>query len=82
MIDLDKEEFLQRLDVRLIAISAMLAYHEKHTASVLCNAKDFRNVSSHIDQTRQDFHDYIAKTDKEIRENFERIKKEMSEGEK
>ena len=79
MIDLDKEEFLQRLDIRLVAISGMLAYHEKYTASVLCNQKQYRDVEKRIEQTSRDFIDYIFKTDKEIRENFERIKKELTE---
>ena len=79
MIDLDKEEFLQRLDIRLVAISGMLAYHEKHTASALCNQKQYRYVEKRIEQTSRDFIDYIFKTDKEIREKFERIKKELTE---
>ena len=81
MLDFEKEEFLQRLDVRLIAISGMLAYHEKYTASVLCDNRQYREVERNIDKVRQDFHDYIFKTDKEIRDRFDRIKKEISEGE-
>lgn len=81
MIDFEKEEFLQRLDVRLVAISGMLSYHEKHIASALCDYKQFRDVAKRIEEARQDFHNYIFETDKQIRENFERIKKEMLEGE-
>lgn len=79
MIDLKKEEFLQRLDIRLIAISGMLAYHEKVMANTLCNHKQYRDVDRQIEQIRQDFHEYIYKTDKEIREKFERIAKELLE---
>ena len=81
MIDFDKEEFLQRLDIRLCAISGMLAYHEKYTVSVLCNNKQYREVERNIDKVRQDFLDYIFKTDREIRERFEQIKKESEDTE-
>ena len=30
MIDFDKEEFLQRLDIRIATISALLCTHEKY----------------------------------------------------
>lgn len=79
MIDLEKEEFLQRLDVRLVTIASMLAYHEKYIASTLCDHKHYRDVEKRLDRICQDFHEYVFKTDKEIRENFERIKKEMLE---
>lgn len=79
MIDLEKEEFLQRLDIRLGAIAAMLAYHEKHIVSSLCssNASAFKQAEKHIDKSQQALTEYIAKTDREIRENFERIRKEL-----
>ena len=79
MLDFDKEEFLQRLDIRLVAMAGMLSYHEMYTASVMCTQKQYRDVEKRIEQTRKDFIDYIFKTDKEIRENFERIKKELTE---
>lgn len=78
MIDFEKEEFLQRLDIRLGAMAAMLAYHEKHIVSSLCiNASEYKQAEKHIDKTQQALTEYIAKTDREIRENFERIKKEI-----
>lgn len=74
MIDLEKEEFLQRLDIRLVAISGMLAYHENHIMSILCDRKGAREMRQHIEQVRNEFCEYILKTDKEIQANFERLK--------
>lgn len=79
MIDFDKEEFLQRLDIRLITLSGMMSYLEKNIASALCDRKQFRDVEKRIDEARQHFHDYLFATDKEIREKFEQLKKQMSE---
>ncbi len=79
MIDLEKEEFLQRLDIRLGAISGMLAYHEKYIASSLCEPKQFRDVIRNIDKAQQDLIDYITKTDEKIREDFEQLKREVKQ---
>lgn len=76
MIDLEKEEFLRRLDIRLGAISGLLAFHEKHIAMSLCDSRQLRDFERHIDNAQQDFIEYIAKTDKEIREYFEKLKAE------
>ena len=81
MIDLNKEEFLLRLDIRLGAMAAMLAFHEKHIAYTACkNASEYKQAEKRIDNAQQDIAEYIAKADREIRENFERIEKKMQEG--
>ena len=77
MIDFEKEEFLRRLDLRLGAISGMLAFHEKHIAMSLCgDRKQLRDAEQYIDKAQQDLIEYIAKTDKEISEYFEKLKSE------
>lgn len=75
MIDLEKEEFLRRLDIRLSAISGMLAYHEKHIASSLCKPEQFRDVVRNIDKAQRDIVTYITETDEKIREDFGQLKR-------
>lgn len=77
MIDLEKEEFLQRLDVRLVAISSMLACHEKYISSALCDPQAYKKSNKIIDDTTERFREYIFDTDKKIQEQFEQIKKEL-----
>lgn len=83
MIDFEKEEFLQRLDIRLSAMAAMLAYHEKHVAFTACNnASEFKQAEKRINNAQQNVTEYIAKTDREIRERFERLIKEVKAADK
>ena len=44
MIDLDKEEFLARLDIRIATITSALALHEKHLLTDLPR-KEFKGLS-------------------------------------
>mgnify|MGYP003306035166 CR=1 FL=1 len=80
MIDFDKEEFLQRLDVRLGAISAMLAYHEKFIADIRLKADKYREVEKYINKAQTVFLNYIVNTDKKISEQFLLIKAEFAKG--
>ncbi len=70
MIDLEKEEFLQRLDIRIAIISEMLAYHEKHLLADLPQ-KAFRKAELNIDKMCLDFNNFIQKTDERIKNMFE-----------
>ena len=82
MVDIQKEEFLQRLDVRLVAMSGMLAYHEKYIASLLISDRDdCRKAHRIIEEMRNEIYDYIVKTDSEIQNAFDRVKKEIEESE-
>ena len=78
MIDFDKEEFLQRLDLRLATISSMLAYHEKFIANIHLKADKYREAEKYINKAQTDFLNYIVNTDKEISEQFMRIKAELA----
>lgn len=81
-IDFEKEEFLQRLDIRLSAMSAMLAYHEKQVIGSLCsNLSEFKQAEKRIEKSQQFIAEYITKTDREIREKFERLKQESEDTE-
>ena len=74
MIDLEKEVFLQRLDLRLATISSMLAYHEKFMANTYLKADQYKKVEKYINEAQTNFLNYITNTDKEISEQFNLIK--------
>lgn len=79
MVNLEKEEFLQRLNVRLAAMSSMLEVHESYIASISCNPNQHQEVRKAIHKIHVDLFEYIDKTDKQIQEAFARVKKEMME---
>ena len=79
-IDLDKEEFLKRLDIRIFAISGLLEYHEKYIASIKIHERNkFLYEQERIERTRRECLESICKLDKEIQEYFEKIKNEVTE---
>lgn len=80
MVNLEKEEFLQRLDVRLAAMASMLSFHESYIAATTCSSpKQAREAQRSIDQMRADLLEFIGNTDKQIQVEFARIKKEITE---
>ena len=78
MNDFEKEEFLQRLNLRLATISSMLAYHEKFIANIHLKPDRYKEVEKYINKAQTDFLNYIINTDKEISEQFMRIKAELA----
>lgn len=83
MIDLDREEFLQRLDVRILAISALLATHEKYMCRDVPR-KDYIEVQRSIDRLNNELIENMHGIDQKIQNCFSQLKaemvKEMSEG--
>ena len=70
MIDFEKEEFLRRLDLRVSAISSMLAYHEKMVANLVVKPSKYREVEECIDKAHRGFMEFIQEHDNKIREFF------------
>ena len=80
-LDLDKEEFLQRLDLRIHSIAALLEYHEKHlVAATARNRSESLNRQKEIEGARRELLENISALDIQIQENFERIKNEIHGG--
>ena len=70
MIDLDKEEFLKRLDVRIGVISSVLAFHEKYLLRDLPR-KEFLKAEKCIDDMNLKFNNFILETDEKIKLIYE-----------
>ena len=77
MIDLDKEEFLARLDIRIATITSALAYHEKYLLMGLPR-KEFREVEKVIDKMNLRFNEYVKEMDEKIREHFDKLKEKIA----
>lgn len=77
MLDLDKEEFLKRLDIRLVTLTNALSYHEKILASAVLNHDVYIKMEKNIDKACMDLMNYIVETDQQIHDKFAEIRKEM-----
>lgn len=77
MIDLDREEFLARLDIRIAAITSALAYHEKYLITDLPK-KEFIEAEKVIDRTNLRFNEMIKENDRIIREQLEKLKADIA----
>lgn len=81
MIDLEKEEFLARLDIRICAIVSALGSHEKYLCKDLPH-EDFKEAIRQIDKANKEILAYISKTDQKIQENFWNMKQDLRNGRK
>lgn len=76
MNDFDKNEWLERMDIRLFAIAEMLKQHEKFVVSTLCPPNKSHNAIKAIDEGYQTFFNDISEYDRKICETYEQAKKE------
>jgi N12 class adenine-specific DNA methylase len=77
MIDLDKEEFLQRLDIRIATISALICTHEKY----LCRdvpRKDYIEVQRSIDRLNQELVETMHDVDRKTKNAFAKLKEKIA----
>lgn len=82
MIDFDKEEFLQRLDIRLHVIAAMIEWHEKYIVSTTIRDRSRSlDAQREIERMRQELCECISKLDKQVQEHFQSLKNELHGGE-
>lgn len=77
MIDLEKEEFLGRLDIRIATISSMLAYHEKYLIMDLPR-KEYIEAEKAINNMNTRFNECVKEMDKKIREQFDKLKEKIA----
>lgn len=77
MIDIDKEEFLARLDIRIATITSALAYHEKYLLTDLPK-KEFNEAKRAIDNMNTRFNEYVKEMDEKIREHFDKLKEKIA----
>lgn len=81
MIDLDKAEFLHRLDVRFAAFSALLEMHEKYIISLCESNKVFKGATKAVERHHRELHKFINETDAKIFDFFEKAKLEADKQE-
>lgn len=77
MIDLDKEEFLARLDIRIATITSALAYHEKYLLMDLPR-KEFIEAERAINNMNARFNEYVKEMDEKIRGHFDKLKEKIA----
>ena len=82
MLDLEKEEFLKRLDIRITAISSILAYHEKHIVLGILGettSGEFEKQYKNIDEAQLAFINYIQDADEKMKKLYEEARAKLEE---
>lgn len=75
MIDFEKEEFLQRLDLRIHIIAGLIESHEKYlVATTVTNRSQSRGNQNEIGQAIKEFLKRFSEMDKQIQEHFDKMK--------
>lgn len=74
---IDREEFLQRLDLRITVISCLISTHEKYLCRDLQNRKSYIEAQKTIDKANERLMESVRKIDEEIKERFEKLRKEF-----
>ncbi len=74
MIDFDKEEFLTRLDARLLTMASMLAYHEKFLIAYINPKEKSKTYEQVIDDAVKHFGKQLSNHDKEIKDYFDKLR--------
>jgi hypothetical protein len=77
MIDLDREEFLARLDIRIATITSALALHEKYLLMDLPR-KEYIEAEKAINNMNTRFNEYVKEMDEKIREHFGELKEKIA----
>lgn len=78
IIDLDKEEFLQRFDARVHILASMLEFHEKHIAGMCSKSRsECMSWQKDIEKARKDILDSLTNIDNDIKTHFNEIRTEL-----
>lgn len=77
MIDIDKEEFLYRLDLRISAISCLLSTHEKYLCRDIQNRKSYIEMQKAIDNANEKLMESMHEIDERIKNGFDGLRLEM-----
>lgn len=72
---MEREEFLQRLDLRISAISAFLATHEKYCC-INFSPKDFNEAQKKIDKTNYELMEQMREIDEKIVKHYDEYREE------
>jgi len=75
---IDREELLQRLDLRIRTISELMLAHEKYIISLSVSGEKRDKMFSQIEKANKDFIEAVAKIDNDTREYFDKLRQEYN----
>ena len=75
---IDREEFLQRVDIRIRAMSALITSHEKYIISFSLGGEKKEKAMRQIEKANIEFLEQIAKIDNDTRERFDKVRQEYN----
>ena len=75
---IDREELLQRLDLRIRTMSELMAAHEKYIVSLLVSGNERDKAIRRLDKSQKDFIEAVAKIDNDTKEHFDKLRKEYN----
>lgn len=75
---IDREELLQRLDLRIRTMSELMVAHEKYIVSLSVSGNEIEKVIRQIEKSHKDLFEAVVKIDNETKENFDKLRKEYN----
>lgn len=75
---IDREELLQRLDLRIRTMSELMAAHEKYIVSLLVSGNERDKAIRRLDKSQKDFIEAVLKIDNDTKEHFDKLRKEYN----
>ena len=80
---IDREELLQRLDLRIRTMSELMVTHEKYIVSLSVSGDKREKAIRQIEKAHKDYIEAVVKIDNDTKEHFDKVRREhnVSEGE-
>ena len=75
---IDREELLQRLDLRIRTMSELMATHEKYIVSLSVSGNGREKAIRQIEKSHKDFIEAVVKIDNETKEHFDKLRQEYN----
>lgn len=75
---IDREELLQRLDLRIRTMSGLMIAHEKYIISLSVSGNEREKAIRQIEKSHKDFMEAVAKIDNDTRERFDKVRQEYN----
>ena len=75
---IDREELLQRLDLRIRTMSELMVTHEKYIISLSVSGNKREKAIRRLDKSQKDFIEAVAKIDNDTKEHFDKLRQEYN----
>ena len=75
---IDREELLQRLDLRIRTMSELMVTHEKYIISLSLSGNERDKAIRRLDKSQKDFIEAVAKIDNDTKEHFDKLRQEYN----